>query len=232
SGLAALSRGRISRRRRNDHRRAGAADAHRPDARGSVRRGAAVPVALSRTGRAFGALLSRILPSGGRARRRKRSAPLAARLSGRRVLPAPRPPDATGHRRLLRRDQVADVVAARRRRQGGGHQRAAGALWRQPGRYDQRRVRAAGRGQDVGDEENVMALYAFDGTWNAAKTNDDPQLTNTNVVRFHEAYHTHSNANDFYVAGVGTRWDSIGKILGGFFGLGELPRLDEAYDHL
>lgn len=77
-----------------------------------------------------------------------------------------------------------------------------------------------------------MALYAFDGTWNAAKTDDDRDLTNTNVFRFYEAYHRRSNANDFYVAGVGTRWDRIGKIVGGLFGMGELSRLDEAYDHL
>src|SRR5262249_38200466 len=77
-----------------------------------------------------------------------------------------------------------------------------------------------------------MALYAFDGTWNAAKTNDDKDLANTNVFRFFEAYHKRSNTDDFYVAGVGTRWDSIGKIVGGIFGLGELPRINEAYDHL
>jgi hypothetical protein len=77
-----------------------------------------------------------------------------------------------------------------------------------------------------------MALYAFDGTWNAAKDNDDPHSTNTNVVRFHQAYHKHSGQDDFYVAGIGTRFDVVGKVFGGAFGLGELPRIDEAYDHL
>jgi len=77
-----------------------------------------------------------------------------------------------------------------------------------------------------------MALYAFDGTWNSAKDGDDPNSKNTNVFRFHQAYHRHSNTNDFYVAGVGTRLATIGKIFGGVFGLGELPRINEAYDHL
>lgn len=77
-----------------------------------------------------------------------------------------------------------------------------------------------------------MALYAFDGTWNAAKDGDDPDYTNTNVVRFHAAYHRHSNTDDYYLAGVGTRFDVLGKVAGGVFGLGELPRINEAYDHL
>lgn len=77
-----------------------------------------------------------------------------------------------------------------------------------------------------------MALYAFDGTWNTAKENDDPQYKNTNVFRFYEAYHKHSNTNDFYVPGVGTRFDRLGKIVGGVFGMGELPRINETYDHL
>ena len=77
-----------------------------------------------------------------------------------------------------------------------------------------------------------MALYAFDGTWNSAKESEAQQLTNTNVFRFYQAYHKHSNAADLYVAGVGTRFDLIGKIVGGVFGLGELPRINEAYDHL
>src|SRR4051812_4401314 len=37
-----------------------------------------------------------------------------------------------------------------------------------------------------------MALYAFDGTWNEAKTDDDPQFRNTNVFRFFEAYRRRS----------------------------------------
>ncbi len=77
-----------------------------------------------------------------------------------------------------------------------------------------------------------MALYAFDGTWNAAKDGDDPDSRNTNVVRFFQAYHKHSGTNDFYLAGVGTRFGAVGRALGGVFGLGELPRINEAYDRL
>jgi len=77
-----------------------------------------------------------------------------------------------------------------------------------------------------------MALYAFDGTWNAAKDGDDADHRNTNVVRFFQAYRKHSGTKDFYLAGVGTRVGVIGKALGGVFGLGELPRINEAYDQL
>lgn len=77
-----------------------------------------------------------------------------------------------------------------------------------------------------------MALYAFDGTWNTAKDSEDPKLENTNVFRFYQAYHKHSNTDDLYVPGVGTRFDVLGKVFGGVFGLGELPRIDEAYDHV
>jgi hypothetical protein len=77
-----------------------------------------------------------------------------------------------------------------------------------------------------------MALYAFDGTWNTAKDDEDPQYQNTNVVRFFKAYDKHAGTRNLYVAGVGTRFDVIGRVLGGVFGLGELPRLNEAYTHL
>lgn len=77
-----------------------------------------------------------------------------------------------------------------------------------------------------------MALYAFDGTWNEAKTTEDLHYQNTNVARFYQAYHRHSNTDDLYVPGVGTRFDFIGRVLGGAFGLGELPRINQAYDHL
>ena len=66
-----------------------------------------------------------------------------------------------------------------------------------------------------------MALYAFDGTWNKKKDGEDPEYTNTNVARFHAAYQQNSGRPEFYVAGVGTRHKTIGKILGGVFGLGE-----------
>jgi len=77
-----------------------------------------------------------------------------------------------------------------------------------------------------------MALYAFDGTWNSNKSGEDLRYRNTNVVRFYDAYRARSKTNDFYVAGVGTRYDVVGKALGGVFGLGELSRIDEAYTHL
>jgi hypothetical protein len=79
-----------------------------------------------------------------------------------------------------------------------------------------------------------MAIYAFDGTWNTDKSNEDLQYQNTNVVRFYNAYTKNSTtkAFDYYVQGVGTRFDLAGKVLGGVFGLGELPRIDEAYDRL
>ena len=77
-----------------------------------------------------------------------------------------------------------------------------------------------------------MALYAFDGTWNTRKDGEDPQYRNTNVVRFFSAYHSRSNANDFYVEGIGTRYELAGRIVGGMFGLGQLSRINEAYEQL
>jgi hypothetical protein len=79
-----------------------------------------------------------------------------------------------------------------------------------------------------------MSVYAFDGTWNEAKDGDDPAYTNTNVFRFYDAYKRHSKRPDldFYVPGVGTRFKAIGRALGGVFGLGELPRINEAYEAL
>jgi hypothetical protein len=77
-----------------------------------------------------------------------------------------------------------------------------------------------------------MALYAFDGTWNIRKDGDDPDYRNTNVVRFFDAYHARSNTRDVYVEGIGTRYELAGRIIGGMFGLGELPRMNEAYDRL
>ena len=76
-----------------------------------------------------------------------------------------------------------------------------------------------------------MALYAFDGTWNSEKTGDNT-ATNTNVVRFKNAYQANTGAQECYVAGIGTRHKLIGRIIGGAFGAGELPRLNEAYDRL
>lgn len=77
-----------------------------------------------------------------------------------------------------------------------------------------------------------MALYAFDGTWNTRKDGDDPGYRNTNVVRFYNAYHAASNTSDLYVEGIGTRFELAGRIVGGMFGLGQVSRLNEAYDRL
>ena len=74
-----------------------------------------------------------------------------------------------------------------------------------------------------------MALYAFDGTWNTKKDKEDETHHNTNVVKLHAAYEKASGEKQYYVEGVGTRWDMIGAALGGVFGLGERPRLNEAY---
>jgi uncharacterized protein (DUF2235 family) len=81
-----------------------------------------------------------------------------------------------------------------------------------------------------------MALYAFDGTWNSDKENDD-SYTETNVVRFFHAYDDNSRAlnpavNNFYVSGIGTRLGDVGRAIGGAFGAGEVPRLNEAYERL
>ena len=76
-----------------------------------------------------------------------------------------------------------------------------------------------------------MGLYAFDGTWNSEKTGDNT-ATNTNVVRFKNAYRENTGRDECYIAGIGTRHKLVGKILGGAFGAGELPRLNEAYQRL
>lgn len=76
-----------------------------------------------------------------------------------------------------------------------------------------------------------MALYAFDGTWNTEKTRDNVN-TNTNVVRFKNAYGRNSGTDPVYIAGIGTRMKWVGRIIGGAFGAGELPRLNEAYKAL
>src|SRR6266540_4951153 len=77
-----------------------------------------------------------------------------------------------------------------------------------------------------------MALYAFDGTWNEMKADDALEYKNTNVCRFYDAYTKNTGGGDFYVEGVGTRGDIPGRIFGGIYGLGERPRLLEAYDQL
>jgi hypothetical protein len=68
-----------------------------------------------------------------------------------------------------------------------------------------------------------MALYAFDGTWNSEKDAGRYDL-NTNVVRFKDLY----AGTKFFYKGVGTKHGTLGKILGGAFGVGGHERIEEA----
>ena len=66
-----------------------------------------------------------------------------------------------------------------------------------------------------------MALYAFDGTGNE---DTDEDIKDSNVVRFKELY----NGQDVeYLAGIGTRFGTIGKAIGGIFGAGGRSRITE-----
>lgn len=75
-----------------------------------------------------------------------------------------------------------------------------------------------------------MTLYAFDGTWNDANTenikHDVEHLTN--VYWFKESY----QGSTFYRNGPGTKGGLVGKILGGFSGLGASSRIEEAFEEL
>jgi hypothetical protein len=68
-----------------------------------------------------------------------------------------------------------------------------------------------------------MALYAFDGTWNSEKDAGRYDL-NTNVVRFKDLY----AGTKFFYQGVGTKHGTLGKILGGAFGVGGHERIEVA----
>jgi hypothetical protein len=68
-----------------------------------------------------------------------------------------------------------------------------------------------------------MALYAFDGTWNAEKDAGRYDL-NTNVVRFKDLY----TGTKFFYKGVGTKHGMVGKIVGGAFGVGGHDRIAAA----
>ena len=70
-----------------------------------------------------------------------------------------------------------------------------------------------------------MALYAFDGT---SREDDIEDSRDTNVVRFARAY----RGRRVYLSGVGTRFGAVGKVLGGWMGLGLHPRIGEAMDEL
>ena len=67
-----------------------------------------------------------------------------------------------------------------------------------------------------------MALYAFDGTWNSEKDAGRYDL-NTNVVRFKDLY----GGKKFFYQGVGTRHGTVGKLVGGAFGVGGHERIEE-----
>ena len=68
-----------------------------------------------------------------------------------------------------------------------------------------------------------MALYAFDGTWNEAKTSEDLDYRNTNVVRFRDAYKKKTGTKHVLRRRGRDPDDFVGRALGGVFGLGELP---------
>ena len=73
-----------------------------------------------------------------------------------------------------------------------------------------------------------MALYAFDGTWQDADQQDQPQWTN--VKRFVDLYR--ENQGYYYQSGPGTRFGKVGKGLGGVFGVGTNQRVSDAYKNL
>jgi uncharacterized protein (DUF2235 family) len=79
-----------------------------------------------------------------------------------------------------------------------------------------------------------MALYAFNGTWNSEKTDvlttpDNEYQTNTNVLKFRDAY---TGSNGYYTNGVGTRFGLLGRIFGGAFGVGGHDRINDALTHV
>jgi T6SS, Phospholipase effector Tle1-like, catalytic domain len=72
-----------------------------------------------------------------------------------------------------------------------------------------------------------MALYAFDGTWNE---DEDAPEEDTNVVQFRDIYKT--RAAVAYREGIGTRFGTLGKLLGGVFGAGGRSRIEDMYEDL
>jgi len=70
-----------------------------------------------------------------------------------------------------------------------------------------------------------MALYAFDGT---GREDDLDDARDSNVVRFARAY----RGQRVYRSGVGTRFGGVGRVLGGWMGLGLHDRVREALDAL
>jgi uncharacterized protein (DUF2235 family) len=87
-----------------------------------------------------------------------------------------------------------------------------------------------------------MALYAFDGTWNEAHDAGE-YGRNTNVVKFLRAYggvkdllqsgdHEPDEDAGHYTKGIGTRHGTVGKLLGGAFGVGGRRRISRASEQL
>jgi len=70
-----------------------------------------------------------------------------------------------------------------------------------------------------------MALYAFDGTWNADKPGTQHD---TNVLWFRRAY----TGECFYREGVGTRFGPFGQVIGGITGAGGHTRVHEGLQQL
>jgi uncharacterized protein (DUF2235 family) len=75
--------------------------------------------------------------------------------------------------------------------------------------------------------EVVMAIYAFDGTWNSDKDGTDKD---TNVCKFAQA--CPSSVSVLYQTGVGTRFGVAGRIIGGITGAGALDRINKAMSEL
>jgi uncharacterized protein (DUF2235 family) len=71
----------------------------------------------------------------------------------------------------------------------------------------------------------VVALYAFDGTWNSDKPGSQHD---TNVLWFRTSY----QGECFYRQGVGTRFGPFGQALGGITGAGGHTRVREALHQL
>src|SRR4051812_39074579 len=83
-----------------------------------------------------------------------------------------------------------------------------------------------------------MALYAFDGTKDddsGTGTSWADVAADTNIYRFYSAYSGYARSIDIktsYVPGVGTRFGVVGRVAGGAWGVGWLPRVNETYEAL
>ncbi|NEQ53617.1 MAG: DUF2235 domain-containing protein [Leptolyngbya sp. SIO3F4] len=73
-----------------------------------------------------------------------------------------------------------------------------------------------------------MALYAFDGTWQGDVVPNTPDKTDTNIVRFFDAY----QGKKSYMEGIGLRKGVFGKFIGLITGAGGRTRILEALEQL